>query len=48
MFPRPIESTVNVQIGSRPDGQSAWDVRLDEVRIYNRVLTLNEIQGVAQ
>ena len=41
-------STVNVQIGSRPDGQSAWDGRLDEVRIHNRVLTLNEIQAVAQ
>jgi hypothetical protein len=41
-------STVNVQIGRRPDGPGAWDGKLDEVRVYNRVLTLSEIQAVAQ
>jgi hypothetical protein len=41
-------STLNVQIGRRPDAQGAWDGKLDEVRVYNRVLTLSEIQAVAQ
>jgi concanavalin A-like lectin/glucanase superfamily protein len=46
--PSQYNSTLNVQIGRRPDAQGAWDGKLDEVRVYNRVLTLSEIQAVAQ
>ena len=44
----PVQQHGERAVGRRPDGQGAWDGLLDEVRVYNRVLTLSEIQGVAQ
>ena len=46
--PSQYNSTLGVLIGRRADGQGAWDGKIDDVRIYNRVLTLREIQAVAR
>ena len=36
-------SSVGVNIGRNPDGYGEWDGRIDDVRIYNRALTGQEI-----
>lgn len=37
-------SALDVVIGSRPDGNTPFDGKIDDVRIYNRALTAAEIQ----
>jgi hypothetical protein len=39
-----VGSSLNVTIGSRPDGSNLVDGKIDEVRIYNRPLTATELQ----
>ena len=36
--------TVNANIGRNPNGYGTFDGALDDVRIYNRALTVEEIQ----
>lgn len=37
-------SALNAAIGSRPDGNTPFDGRIDDVRIYSRALTAAEVQ----
>ncbi|MFP2957818.1 LamG domain-containing protein [Myxococcus sp. 1LA] len=40
-------SSLNVSIGDRPTGGTPFNGKIDEVRIYNRVLSLAELQQLA-
>lgn len=42
-----VNEDAEVTIGQNPDGYGSWDGLLDEVRIYNRALTAEEIAVLA-
>lgn len=41
------DSTLNVNIGRRPDGGNAFPGKVDDIQIYNRVLSSSEIASLA-
>lgn len=43
-----LDATAEVRIGSRGDGTNFFDGAIDDVRIYDRVLSIEEIASLAQ